>query len=70
MAQQVRDKETDKYTFRPWNPNDIDAAVGQEEDVTEASCPIVCFCCFIVEKCFKSLFAEHVDELGYENKSA
>lgn len=70
MAQQVRSKESDKFTFRPWNPLDVKAEVGDEEDVTEASCPIVCICCFIVEKCFKSMFKEHVDEIRYENKPA
>jgi hypothetical protein len=66
LAQQVKDKETDKWTFRPWNPNDIEAEVGDEEDVTEARCPVACICCFLVEKCFKTVFAEHVDDLRYE----
>lgn len=28
LAQQVMNKETGKWSFRPWNPNDIEAAIG------------------------------------------
>ena len=71
IAQQVinSNKSEDKYTFRAWNPNDEEAEVGAEEDVTEASCPMCCFCCWCVEKCFKTMFKEEINVVNYDDAS-
>lgn len=71
VAQQVINEEkSDRYTFRAWNPSDPDASIGAEEDVTEANCPVCCFPCWCVEKCFKTLFREEVDHISCKRLSA
>ena len=67
MAQLVNHK--DVFTFRPWNPKDINAPIGQEQDVTAASCPTYCVTCLIVEKCFKTMFKEHIDDIRTDGKT-
>ena len=66
----VNEKKSDKFTFRPWNPNDEMAEVGAEEDQTEATCPVCCFPCWCVEKCFKTVFKEEVNVIQYDDDSA
>lgn len=69
MAQQMLMYNSTIYTFRPWNPKDINAPLGKEEDVTEAECPSQCIPCVLVEKCFKTMFKEHIDEIRTTGQS-
>ena len=56
IAQQVQNDEG-TFTFRQWNPEMINARIGEDNDSDKnATCPITCFCCWAVEKCFKSVF--------------
>ena len=68
MAQLVN--HNDVFTFRPWNPKDIKAPIGGEQDVTEASCPCCCFTCADVEKRFKTLYKEQIDDIRTDGKTA
>ena len=76
--------EQGRFTFRQWNPDKEDVQWGDNNDSnTDASCPVTCFCCFIVEKCFKVIsmevmnycqsgqqsLAEAMDTLDDNNKS-
>lgn len=56
IAQQIQNDDG-IYTMRQWNPTKVDVAYGDNNDSsTDASCPITCICCFVVEKLFKSVF--------------
>lgn len=47
------------FTFRQWNPDKEQAAWGENNDSnTDATCPVTCFCCWVVEKLFKTLSME------------
>ena len=63
IAQQM-ENSVGVNTFRQWNPDREDVAYGEDNgSSTEASCPITCICCFLVEKIFKAVFQETVDVL-------
>lgn len=73
VAQQMEqpDKTVSAYTFRQWNPENTHAELGEDNgSSTDASCPPSCICCFIVEKCFKAVFQETVDEIHVGQMSA
>ena len=57
LAQQITDEG--QATFRAYNPKAI--ADVDNSSSTEASCPIHCLCCFLVEKLFKGVFQETVN---------
>ena len=59
VAQQMENpnKHITPYIFRQWTPENTHAMWGEDNgSSTDASCPTTCICCWIVEKCFKSLF--------------
>lgn len=61
IAQQI-ENEKGEFTFRKWNHRRPTVAFGESNDEEiEASCPIACFCCFIVEYFFKLAFPETID---------
>jgi len=56
-----------RFTFRQWNPKNVHASFDEPNGSdTDASCPAVCICCFMVEKFFKEAFQEVVDEISPE----
>lgn len=66
IAQQMENpnKSVSPYIFRQWNPENTHAAWGEDNgSSTDATCPVSCICCFVVEKCFKAAFQETVDEI-------
>ena len=67
IAQQVQNLEG-VQTFRPYNPERVHVPFGEDNGSPEdATCPITCLCCWIIEKCFKSVFQESVNfiEVGH-----
>jgi hypothetical protein len=83
VAQQMQNDQG-AYTFRQWNPDKTEVAWGENNDSnTDATCPVTCICCWIVEKLFKTLAMEvmnycrsgqqslqaAMDNLDSENKS-
>ena len=59
VAQQMENpnKDLSLYTFRQWNRENTHAEQGEDNgSSTDATCPVTCFCCFLVEKCFKAIF--------------
>lgn len=58
-------------TFRQWNPKKETAAWGENNDGdTDASCPVVCICCWLVEMAFKTVCQEVIDVLEYNDESS
>ena len=54
--------EKGEFTFRKWNYRRPNVEYGENnDDEIEASCPISCFCCFLVESYFKLSFPETVN---------
>lgn len=73
VAQQMENpnKSVSPYIFRPWNPEKTHAEWGEDTgSSTDATCPATCLPCFIVEKCFKAVFQETVDEIKIDQVSS
>jgi len=44
-------------SFRQWNPEKPTVEWGEDNgSSTDTSCPVICICCWGVEKIFKSVF--------------
>ena len=62
VAQQI-ENEKGEFTMRQWNPAKPNVGWNEENDDTsvETSCPMMCVCCFFIEKLFKGAFPEILD---------
>lgn len=70
MAQQM-ENDSQELTFRQWNPSKPNVPFGEDNgSSTDATCPVTCICCFLIEKCFKAVFQEVIDYCSYGTKSA
>ena len=58
VSQQMQNPEKSmRFTFRQWNPKNEFAEWGEDNGSdTDATCPVFCLCCFLVEKFFKMGF--------------
>ena len=59
-----------EFTLRQWNPKQIKVAFDQDNGSSvEASCPMTLICCYVVEKLFKVMAQETINEVRVGLKS-